>query len=100
VGRLLAVVQVPQRLPRLVPVPADAGEAYALLEEIVAAGAGDLFPGHAVVEAAPFRLRGGKGLFDAPGRIELCSRASSELEGALAGALRLERAVHRLRAPL
>src|SRR5262249_5098871 len=45
---LLAVVQVPAMLGRLVAVPSTQGQAYVLLEELIAAHAGDLFPGYAV----------------------------------------------------
>jgi polyphosphate kinase len=55
---LLAVVQVPQVMPRLVPLPAGAsqGLAFLLLEELIASQVGDLFPGYAVVQTAPFRV--------------------------------------------
>src|SRR5437660_448742 len=48
----LAVVQVPAVLERLVRIPAASGQAFALLEDIIAAFAGDLFPGYAIQEAA------------------------------------------------
>ena len=53
---LLAVVQVPSVLPRLVRLPSDAGVEHALLDQIIAAYAGDLFPGFAVVHGAAFRV--------------------------------------------
>ncbi|HEY6098202.1 MAG TPA: hypothetical protein VIW03_02150 [Anaeromyxobacter sp.] len=97
----LAIVQVPAALPRLVSVPSERDEVYALLEEIVAAGAGELFPGNVVAESAPFRIRGG-GLFrDGPARLELAARTSAELEASLGAALRIDpRAVQRLATPL
>jgi polyphosphate kinase len=55
---LLAVVQVPAMLPRLVKLPSPAGQAYVLLEDLIAAHATELFPGYAVrpQEAAAFRV--------------------------------------------
>ncbi|HET9555185.1 MAG TPA: polyphosphate kinase 1 [Anaeromyxobacteraceae bacterium] len=53
---LLAVVQVPAVLPRLVRLPAASGTSHALLEQVIAAHAGDLFPGFAVVSTAVFRV--------------------------------------------
>ncbi len=52
----LAVVQVPSVLPRLVPLPSASGSAFLLLEELIAAHVGDLFPGYAVAQVAAFRL--------------------------------------------
>ncbi len=53
---LLAVVQVPAVLPRLFRLPAAAGQAFALLDELIAANAGDLFPGFTVRQSAVFRV--------------------------------------------
>ncbi|HJZ87556.1 MAG TPA: polyphosphate kinase 1 [Polyangia bacterium] len=53
---LLAVVQVPAMLARLVPLPSASGRAFALLEALTAAYVGDLFPGYAVRQTAPFRV--------------------------------------------
>ena len=53
---LLAVVQVPAVLPRLLRLPSAAGQAHALLDEIIADHAGELFPGFAVVHRAVFRV--------------------------------------------
>ncbi len=53
---LLAVVQVPAVLPRLMRLPSDAGVEHALLDEVIAAYAGDLFPGFSVLHAAGFRV--------------------------------------------
>jgi polyphosphate kinase len=109
-ARPLAVVQVPPMLPRLVRLPSRSGEAYVLLEEIVAASAGELFPGHAVGETAVFRVtprwdgdevdpedplstvqqdrrRRDRG---AAVRLEISAGASHDIEVALAAALKLE----------
>jgi polyphosphate kinase len=115
---LLAVILVPAALPRVVRLPSASGDVCALLEEIIAACAGELFPGHAVGEIAVFRVtRGGSpggqdGDAEQPPpamargrrrgercalRLEIASSASRELEAALAGALELEpRDVHRV----
>ena len=56
---LLAVVQVPAMLARLVRLPSAAGkQVYVLLEDLIAAYAADLFPGFAVraIETATFRV--------------------------------------------
>jgi polyphosphate kinase len=53
---LLAVVQVPAVLPRLVPLPSAGGPAHALLDQVIADHAGELFPGFAVVHHAVFRV--------------------------------------------
>lgn len=119
-SRSLAVVEVPPVLPRLVRIPAASGGAYALLEEIVAASVGDLFPGHAVGETAVFRVTrrraldpGESGSEDAPAeagrrrdrgaavRLEISEGASREIEAALVAALKLEpRDVYRVAVPL
>jgi polyphosphate kinase len=52
----LAVVQVPSVLGRLVPLPAAQGRAYVLLETLIAANVGDLFPGYVVKQTAAFRV--------------------------------------------
>jgi polyphosphate kinase len=118
----LAVIPVPPMLPRLVRLPSRSGEAYALLEEIIAAGVGDLFPGHAVGETAVFRVTRRRTLDacepDSDGRpaipeperrrdrgaavrLEISAAASHEVEAALVAALKLEpRDVHRLAVPL
>ncbi len=51
-----AVVQVPGVLSRLVPLPSQSGHAFLLLEELIAAYVGDLFPGYTVDQVAAFRL--------------------------------------------
>ncbi len=53
---LLAVVQVPSVLPRLIPLPSESGVEHALLDEVIAAYAVDLFPGFSVLHAAGFRV--------------------------------------------
>ncbi|MFZ9889047.1 MAG: RNA degradosome polyphosphate kinase, partial [Myxococcota bacterium] len=55
--QLHAVVQVPSVLPRLVPVPPREGRAaYALLGQLIALFAEELFPGYVVEENAAFRV--------------------------------------------
>jgi polyphosphate kinase len=54
--KLLAVVQVPAVLPRLVPVPSPSGRAFVLLESLISAHVGDLFPGYEVLQTASFRV--------------------------------------------
>lgn len=55
-----ARVKVPQALPRFVPVPTPGGEsreyAFVLLEQLLMAHAGLLFPGFEVIAAHPFRI--------------------------------------------
>jgi polyphosphate kinase len=55
---IVAVVQVPAVLPRLVEVPAAApGEAaFVLLEDVITMHVGDLFPGFRVVGCSAFRV--------------------------------------------
>ena len=56
-GPLFAIVQVPSVLPRFVPLPdAEAKYRFVTLEDVIACHVGDLFPGHRVLEASPFRL--------------------------------------------
>jgi polyphosphate kinase len=52
----MAVVQVPSVLSRLVPLPSPTGHSFLLLEELIAAYVGDLFPGYAVDQVSAFRL--------------------------------------------
>jgi polyphosphate kinase len=54
--KLLAVVQVPAVLPRVVPVPSPSGRAFVLLESLISAHVGDLFPGYEVMHTAAFRV--------------------------------------------
>ena len=51
-----AIVAMPKSLPRFLTLPGETGFAYVLLEEIVRAYAGRLFPGVAVQECAAFRI--------------------------------------------
>jgi polyphosphate kinase len=55
---IIAVVQVPSVLPRLVEVPAEDPHraAYVLLEDLITMHVGDLFPGFRVVSCSPFRV--------------------------------------------
>ncbi len=56
-GELLALVQVPSVLPRFAPFPA-AGERFRFLalEGVIKRFVGQLFPGHDILEASPFRV--------------------------------------------
>jgi len=109
---LLAVVQVPMVLGRLVRLPAAGGQAFSLLGDMIDAYVGDLFPGYDVRQTARFRVtRNSDLLVDEEEtedllstvqqelrrrdlgnavRLELSSNASAELESTLARALRLE----------
>jgi len=55
---IIAVVQVPSVLPRLVEVPPTAPfrAAFVLLEDLITMHVGDLFPGFRVVSCSPFRV--------------------------------------------
>jgi polyphosphate kinase len=55
---IIAVVQVPAVLPRLVEVPAEppARAAFVLLEDLITMHVGDLFPGFRVVSCSAFRV--------------------------------------------
>ncbi|MHB1844722.1 MAG: polyphosphate kinase, partial [Deltaproteobacteria bacterium] len=120
---LLAVVQVPGVLGRLRRLPSAEGQTFALLEDIIAAHVGDLFPGYSVRHTAAFRVtRNWDLLVDdedsedllstvqeelrrrdrgAAVRLEIADQAPAELERALAGALSLGPAdVYPLQAPL
>ena len=55
-GTSLAVVQVPSVLPRLVTVPVEKGQAFVLLEDLIATHVVELFPGFGLMEAASFRV--------------------------------------------
>jgi polyphosphate kinase len=122
-GSLLAVVQVPGVLARLVPLPSASGRAYVLLEEVIAEHVSDLFPGHVVTETAAFRVTRNWDLnYDeeesedllstiqaelrrrdrgAAVRLEVSASAPAEMEALLAQALKLEpRDVYRLPGPL
>jgi polyphosphate kinase len=120
---LLAVVQVPMVLGRLVRLPTATGQAFALLGDLIDAYVGDLFPGYDVRQTARFRVtRNSDLLVDEEEtedllstvqqelrrrdlgnavRLELSSNASAELESTLARALRLEVPdVYRMSSPL
>ncbi len=120
---LLAVVQVPTVLPRLVRLPDGPATVHALLEEIIADHAGDLFPGFAVIGRAVFRVTRNWDLAiddeesedllstiqeelrrrdrGAAVRLEIAAGAPEQLAAALVQALRLEAAdVYRVGGPL
>jgi polyphosphate kinase len=52
----VAVVQLPSALPRLMKLPRTGGHHYVLLEDIIRAHAGILFPGHRISESHLFRV--------------------------------------------
>jgi polyphosphate kinase len=120
---LLAVVQVPAVLSRLVRVPAPGGAAHVLLSEVIRAHAGDLFPGFAVHQSAVFRVTRNWDLSideeesedllssvqeelrrrdrGAAVRLEVGADAPDDLAGQLAAALKLEPVdVYRVPGPL
>ncbi len=118
-----AVVQVPAVLGRLVRLPPAGSLSFILMEDLIAAHAGELFPGYVVKHSATFRVtrnwdlnvdeeesedllstiedelrRRDRG---AAVRLELDAGASPELEEALTGALKLGTPdVYRSAAPL
>ena len=120
---LLAVVQVPSVLPRLIPLPSETGVEHGLLDEVIAAYAVDLFPGFSVLHAAGFRVtrnwdleideeesedlvsavqeelrRRDRG---AAVRLEIAASAADPIVSALVRALKLDAAdVYRIAAPL
>ena len=51
-----AIVPLGRTVPRLLPMPADRGHAYVLLEELVSHYIDDFFPGREVVECIAFRI--------------------------------------------
>jgi polyphosphate kinase len=55
-ARLFAVVQVPQVLPRFVPVEPDDKQNFVLLEDLIASRLPDLFGGYRIIDHATFRL--------------------------------------------
>ncbi len=122
-AKSLAVVQVPAVLRRLVPLPAASGRCFILLEDLIAAHVGDLFPGFTVEQKAAFRvLRNWDLTLDeedsedllstiqeelrrrdrgAAVRLELDANTSPELEQLLSSALRLGPPdVYRIRGPV
>ncbi len=54
--RLFSVVQVPQVLPRFVPVEQDDRQNFVLLEDLIASRLPELFGGYKIVDHATFRL--------------------------------------------
>jgi polyphosphate kinase len=52
----LALVQVPQVMPRLVKLPSPTGQAWLPLEKLIAMHSAELFPGYSIVEASAFRV--------------------------------------------
>lgn len=55
-ARMFAVVQLPQVLPRFVPVDQDSTTEFALLEDVVGGRLGELFGGYDIVEYGSFRI--------------------------------------------
>jgi polyphosphate kinase len=120
---LLAVVQVPSVLRRLVALPSTSGRAYCLLGELIEAHVGELFPGYEVKQTARFRVTRNSDLLvdeeesedlmstiqqelrrrelGAAVRLELASTATVDLEQMLIEALKVHSAdVYRIRCPL
>jgi polyphosphate kinase len=122
--QLLAVVQVPMVLGRLVRLPSETGKhAFVLLGDLIAAYVGDLFPGYEVRQTARFRVTRNSDLLvdeeesedllstiqeelrrrelGAAVRLELSMAASPQIEKLLATALKVEAAdIYRISAPL
>jgi polyphosphate kinase len=120
---LLAVVQVPMVLGRLVKLPSAAGQAFILLGDLIELHVGDLFPGYEVRQTARFRVTRNSDLLvdeedtedllstiqaelrrrelgDAV-RVELGAGATPEVEAMLTRALKVEGPdVYRVRSPL
>ncbi len=51
-----ALVAVPKNVPRFLALPGESGFAYVLLEEVIRAQVGHLFPGVEVLDCAAFRI--------------------------------------------
>lgn len=122
--QLLAVVQVPMVLGRLVRLPSEPGrQAFALLGDVISAYVGDLFPGYEVRQTTRFRVTRNSDLLvdeeesedllstiqeelrrrelGAAVRLELSAAASPEVEQMLATALKVEKAeIYRVVSPL
>jgi polyphosphate kinase len=122
--QLLAVVQVPMVLGRLVRLPSEPGKhAFALLCDVISAFAGDLFPGYEVRQTAHFRVTRNSDLLvdeeesedllstiqeelrrrelGAAVRLELSASASADVEKLLAEALEVEPGdIYRTSSPL
>lgn len=52
----IAVLPVPTVFPRFITVPAESELCFTRLEDVIAANAGEVFPGHEVLAAAAFRI--------------------------------------------
>ena len=52
----LALVQVPQVMPRLVKLPSTRGQAWLPLDQLIAMHSAELFPGFSIAEASFFRV--------------------------------------------
>ncbi len=122
--QLLAVVQVPMVLGRLVRLPSEPGrQAFALLGDVISAYVGDLFPGYEVRQTARFRVTRNSDLLvdeeesedllntiqeelrrrelGAAVRLELSATASPEIEQMLTTALKVDPAdIYRVQSPL
>jgi polyphosphate kinase len=88
----LAVVQVPARLPRLVRPPGVEGMAHLLLENVIWAELGSLFPGQEIRDVAAFRVARDAELdFDDEGGRDLMEVVEEELRNRRrSGVVRLE----------
>lgn len=122
--QLLAVVQVPMVLGRLVRLPSEPGkQAFALLGDVISAYVGDLFPGYEVRQTARFRVTRNSDLLvdeeesedllstiqeelrrrelGAAVRLELSASASPDIEAMLATSLKVEKSdIYRVASPL
>jgi polyphosphate kinase len=89
---LLAVVQVPAVLGRLVKLPSQAGVSFVLLGDLIAANVADLFPGYQVKTTVRFRVtRNSDLLVDEEESEDLLSTMQEELRRReLGDAVRLE----------
>jgi polyphosphate kinase len=89
---LLAVVQVPSVLGRLVKLPSASGLAFGLLGDLIAANVADLFPGYQVKHTVRFRVtRNSDLLVDEEESEDLLSTMQEELRRReLGAAVRLE----------
>jgi polyphosphate kinase len=122
--QLLAVVQVPMVLGRLVRLPSEPGrQSFALLGDVISAYVGDLFPGYEVRQTARFRVTRNSDLLvdeeesedllstiqeelrrrelGAAVRLELSASASPEVEEMLATSLKVDKAdIYRVASPM
>jgi polyphosphate kinase len=122
--QLLAVVQVPMVLGRLVRLPSEPGkQAFGLLGDLISAYVGDLFPGYEVRQTARFRVTRNSDLLvdeeesedllstiqeelrrrelGAAVRLEVSAAASTDVVDLLAGALKVDKAdIYRVSSPL